>query len=183
MPHTANDDSNRLHDVSDMAHGTAAVAEPSADRAIVSCASPVAMAPKVMKKPAAQRCVQRGADTGKLSKLVQGVHGALKLSFKAQKAAVFISICWGAHIVQEIFACEDTLWDDMATVLQDSKLWDPKGVTKAFSPDRVVTQVLPSTAKHSVPDWKNKQAKNTKRTLKDVGVLNGCILTVTVGRP
>ena len=166
-----------------MAHGTAAVAEPSADRAVVSCASPGAMAPKVMKKPVAQRCVQRRADTGKLSKLVQGAHGALKLSFKAQTAALFISVCWGAHVLQEIFACEDTVWDDMATVLKDSKLWDPKGLTKAFSLDRVVTQVFPSTAKHSVPDWQNKQAKNVKRTLKDVGVLNGCILTVIVGRP
>ena len=95
---------------------------------------------------------------------------------------VFFSVVWGGHILREVYAAPNTLWQDFVAVLQDAKQWDPAGVTLYFARDRVVSQVKLSTTQRFVGDWQNTKNRNKKRCLQSMGLTNGCMVEVVLGR-
>jgi hypothetical protein len=102
---------------------------------------------------------------------------------RQQPAPLCFTLVWGMRVLTEMCAEEKTMWQDVVTVLQDPKLFDPADVTKSFAVHRVVVAVKVRSQARFIADPMNIRGFSRRRTLSAVNVNNGSILEVVLGLP
>lgn len=139
------------------------------------------MPPKTQKRPASQRQESTRAQH-RLRFPVHGAQGRLKVSLIKQKSPMTLTLVWGMHILQTLYAHTDTKWSDILYILQDASLWDPKDVTELFAYDRHIVGIKVSTSGQKIIDWTNKRQVNKARTVADVGLKDGAVMILMLDR-